>query len=89
MIVYGPAARGTSVLLLVDGRPCKTAEAFDEPASATGQLWSTQVLAGECDAHVGSSITFALNGAPTNEQIEWSAGGVPPDVAVGVSLTLR
>ena len=89
MIVYGPAARGASVLTLIDGRPCKTVAAVAEAASATGHLWSTQVHAGECDAHLGSSITFALNGAPTNERLEWSAGRVPPNVATGVSLTLR
>ncbi len=89
MIVYGPAAAGASVLILIDGRPCKTVEAVAEPSSATGLLWSTQVHAVECDARAGSAITFALEGAPTNERLEWSAGGVPPNVATGVSLTLR
>jgi hypothetical protein len=89
MIVYGPASAGAAVLVLVDGRPCKTIAAVSEPASATGHLWSTQISAGECNAHIGSAITFALNGAPTNERLEWAAGGVPPNVATGVSLTLR
>ena len=89
MIVYGPASAGAAVLILIDGRPCKTIAAVSEPASATGHLWSTQISAGECNAHIGSAITFALNGAPTNERLEWSTGGVPPNVATGVSLTLR
>ena len=89
MIVYGPASAGASVLVLVDGRPCKTIAAVSETASATGHLWSTQISAGECLAHIGSAITFALDGAPTNERLEWSAGGVPLNVATGVSLTLR
>jgi hypothetical protein len=89
MIVYGPASAGAAVLVLIDGRPCKTITAVSESASATGFLWSTQISAGECDAHIGSAITFALDGAPTNEQLEWTAGGVPPNVATGVSLTLR
>ena len=29
MIVYGPAAAGASVLILIDGRPCKTVEAVE------------------------------------------------------------
>jgi len=89
MIVYGPASAGDAVLVLIDGRPCKTISAVPEAASATGHLWSTQISAGECNAHIGSAITFALDGAPTNERLEWSAGGVPPNVATGVSLTLR
>ena len=89
MVIYGPAALGDSVLIVVDGQSCKTVAAVAELQSSTGYLWLTQVQNGECNAHSGSSITFALNGAPTNEQLEWSAGGVPPDIAAGVSLTLR
>ena len=89
MYLYGPAAQDDAVLILIDGQPCITATPIPEPAAATGYLWSTQISAGQCDALTGSLITFALNGAPTNQQLEWVAGGTPPNAATGVVLTLR
>ncbi len=87
MFLYGPAAQYDSVLILVDGQPCITVDPVPEPAAVTGYLWSTQLLLGQCDAHQGSVITFTLNGAPTNEQLQWSAGGMPPNPTAGISLT--
>ncbi len=87
--LYGPAAQHDSILILIDGQSCITLQAAPEPASPTGYLWYTQLPLGQCDAHIGSLITFTLNGLPTNEQLEWSAGGTPPNAATGLTLTLR
>lgn len=89
MSLYGPVNQQDTVGVLVNGQPCVTLGTIEEPASPTGYLWSTLLGAGQCGATNGSAITFTLNGAPTNEQLEWSPGGTPPDPATGISLTLR
>ena len=87
--LYGPAAQHDSILILIDGQPCLTLQAAPEPAAPTGYLWYTQLPLGQCDAHIGSLITFTLNGAPTTQQLEWSAGGTPPNPTTGLTLTPR
>jgi hypothetical protein len=87
--LYGPAAQHDTILILIDGQPCITVNAAPEPATPTGYLWYTQLPLGQCDAHTGSLITFTLNGLPTNEQLEWTAGGTPPNATTGLTLTLR
>jgi hypothetical protein len=89
MVLYGPIASGDSVLILVDRQPCKTATAIADVTSPTGHLWLVQIEQNECGAQAGSTLSFALNGASTNEQLEWSPGAVPPNIATGLTLTLR
>lgn len=88
MVLYGPIASGDSVLVLVDRQPCKTAPAVADATSPTGHLWLVQIEQNECGAQTGSTLSFALNGADTNEQLEWSPGAVPPNIATGLTLTL-
>lgn len=89
MVLYGPIASGDSVLILVDRQSCKTVTAIADVTSPTGHLWLVQIEQDECGAQTGSTLSFALNGADTNEQLEWSPGAVPPNIAAGLTLTLR
>ena len=89
MVLYGPAASNAQVLVLVNGAECETAEVVPTPSSATGYLWMSQIESGQCGASRGAALSFLLNDAATNETLVWIAGGVPPNVTVGVSLTER
>ena len=87
--LYGPIAADDSVLILVNHQPCKTVTAITDVTSPTGHLWLAQIEQNECGAQTGSTLSFALNGADTNEQFEWSPGAVPLNIATGLTLTLR
>jgi len=89
MALYGPANQGDIIGILVDGGYCRAVSTIEEPASPTGYLWSTLLSAGQCGATAGSTLTFTLNGASASEQLEWSPGGTPPNLAYGITLTTR
>ena len=41
-----------------------------------------------CEPSTGLEVTFAVNGAPAEESETWRPGGVPADLAVGMTLTV-
>jgi len=60
-----------------------------ECASATvgAEGWWRLEVAGDC-ASDGAEVAFAVNGEIAEQTATWSAGGVPADVANGITLTV-
>lgn len=73
---------GAVVEAFVGGNSCGTAT-----ADADGN-WLLEIAAdAPCTPAAGDEISFTLDGAAVTETATWSAGGVPADVANGISLT--
>ena len=64
------------------------AECGTDTADASG-AWQMRVNAGECGgaAEAGATVRFTVNGQTQQQTAEWSAGSVPDDVSVGITLT--
>jgi len=82
---YGTGASADDVVtVFVHGVQCG-----EDTADADGN-WGPIQVSGEapCLAEDGDTISFLLNGSPTNETETWSAGGAPANIALGTVLTL-
>lgn len=82
-VVYGGGlVTGDEVAALVNGAVCGTSIAD----SVAG--WAISVTAGApCNPEEGDVISFTVNGLPAEETDNWTAGGLPPDVTNGITLT--
>lgn len=78
----GGLASGDSVAALVGGVECGTAT-----ADANGEWVISVGDDAACSPSDGDTVTFTLNGDAANESETWAVGGLPTDVASGVSLT--
>lgn len=84
---YGAAANsitaGDTVEAFIGGVSCGSAT-----ADSNGE-WVLEVgESAACAPSAGDTISFTLNGAAVDETATWSAGGVPTDVANGLTLTV-
>lgn len=84
---YGAGSKavtpGDSIEAFAGGVSCATAT-----ADAAGE-WVLEIAeSAACAPKAGTTITFTLNGQATIAAESWSSGGVPADIAEGVSLTL-
>lgn len=87
-IAYGTGLSvGDVVGVYIAGKYCGDIVA-SEDGSWVGQVGPDGADASACDAADGDELAFTLNGKPTNETETYSTGGLPADVANGISLSL-
>ena len=83
---YGAGANavtaGDTIGAHIDGVSCGTAT-----ANSSGEWVLAISETAACSPVSGDTVTFSLNGSAVGGTETWSAGGVPTDVAEGVSLT--
>ena len=79
----GGLFQGAEVTAWIGDAECGTAIAGRDGA------WQMRVNAGDCGgaAEAGATVRFTVNGQTQQQTAEWSAGSVPEDVSVGITLT--